>query len=116
MTDLFDAKTDAALDGESAKKAPGTRQKSAHGHCTGMENASVSHIVRERLTALGLAQIPPGALAILIRKLEGQVRNFAAKTITPRAAARAVLASAQVQAAPTESTAGGRATEPAPNP
>lgn len=116
MTDLFDSKTDAARDGEPVKKAPGTRQKSAHGHCSEMENASISHIVRERLTALGLAQIPPGALAILIRKLEGQVRNFAAKTITPRAAARAVLASAQVKAVPTGSINGGTATEPTPNP
>lgn len=81
-----------------------------------MENLSVSHIVRERLAALDLAQIPPRALAILAQKLEGHLRRIAAKTITPRAAARAVLASAQVQAAPTESTAGGRATEPAPNP
>lgn len=81
-----------------------------------MERASVSHIVRDRLAVLGLAQIPPGALAILIQKLEGQVRNFAAKTITPRAAARAVLASAQVKAAPAGSLKGGRATEPAPIP
>jgi len=103
VRDLFHAKTDAALDGETAKKAPGTRQKSAHGHSSGMDNASVSQIVRERLAALGLAQIPPGALAILTRKLEGQLRNFAAKSITPRAVARAVLSSAQARASTTES-------------
>ncbi len=81
-----------------------------------MEHPSVSYIVRERLTALGLAQIPPRALAILAQKLEEHLRRIAAKTITPRAAARALLASAQVKAAPTGSINGGRATEPAPNP
>jgi hypothetical protein len=67
-----------------------------------MEHSSVSHIVRERLAVLDLAQIPPGALAILIRKLEGQLRKFAEKSITPRAVARAVLSSAQVRASKSE--------------
>ncbi len=102
MRDLFDSKTDAALDSEPAKKASGTRQKSAHGHSSGMDNTSVSHIVRERLAALGLAPIPPGALEILSRKLAGQLRNLAAKSITPRAVARAVLFSAQSNTAKTD--------------
>jgi hypothetical protein len=76
-----------------------TRQKTPHGHYRGMENASVSQIVRERLAALSLNQIPPRAIAILSQKLEGQLRNFAAKSITPRAVARAVLSSAQSKAA-----------------
>lgn len=109
---LFDRETDR----ETAEKRSRPRQKSPHGHHNEMENTSVSEVVLERLASLGLAQIPPGALAILAQKLEGHLRRIASKTITPRATARAVLASAQPSAAATESTTGGRATEPTPNP
>jgi hypothetical protein len=78
-----------------------------------MESSSISHIVRERLAALNLTQIPPRALAILSRKLEGQLRRIAEKTITPRATARAVLASAQTHEPAINSKLEQRATEPA---
>jgi hypothetical protein len=102
VTDLFHSKTGATSGAEPVNKAPGTRQKPPHGHYSGMEHSSVSHIVRERLAALGLAQIPPGALEILSRKLAGHLRNLAAKSITPRAVARAVLFSAQSNTAKTD--------------
>lgn len=74
-----------------------------------MEHVSIPLIVRERLAALGLAQLPPAALAILADKLTAQVRTLAGRTISARAVARAVLAAAAAtntgsQPAPKEAT------------
>jgi len=57
---------------------------------------SILRITRERLTTLGLAQIPPAAVEILTAKLAAQLRIQASKVITPRAVARAILAAATV--------------------
>jgi len=62
----------------------------------GMEQITIPRIVRERLAALGLSQLPPAAVTHLVAKLAAQVRTQAARSITPRAVARAVLASAPV--------------------
>lgn len=53
---------------------------------------SITKIVRERLATLGLSQIPTGALALLAQKLSLHTQNQALRSITPRAVARAILA------------------------
>lgn len=116
MTSSIRPQAAGLLDGKTEKKGGSPRQNPPHGHHNGMENSSISHIVRERLAALNLAQIPPRALAILSRKLEGHLRRIAEKTITPRATARAVLASAQTHETAIGSDFGREATEPTPNP
>ena len=69
--------------------APG--QSSVNKVAAKMEH-SILKIVRERLTALGLAQIPPSAVSVLASKLAHQAREQAVRSITPRAVARAILA------------------------
>ncbi len=116
MKTISRVERDDLFDGKSEKKAGSPRQNPSHRHHSRMENASVPQIVRERLAALNLNQIPPRALAILSRKLEGHLRRIAEKTITPRATARAVLAAAHAQETAIERNFGGGSTEPTANP
>lgn len=59
-----------------------------------MEHSSVLRITRERLSELGLAQIPQPAITFLVAKLATQVRGMAARSITTRTVARAILTTA----------------------
>ena len=68
-----------------------------------MEN-SILRIVRERLTSLGLAQLPPSAVAFLAEKLASQAEAQALRSITPRSVARAILATTTTKKNGTPST------------
>lgn len=57
---------------------------------------SIRHIVREQLASIGLSKLPASAVAVLASKLAAQARSQAAHSITPRAAARALLSAACV--------------------
>lgn len=59
-----------------------------------MEQSSVLRITRERLAELGLAHIPQPAIAFLAAKLAAQVRGMAARSLTTRTVARAILSTA----------------------
>lgn len=59
---------------------------------TPRQELSILRIVQERLTTLGLAQLPPAAITFLAGNLASQVRIQAARTITARSVARAILA------------------------
>ena len=55
---------------------------------------SISHVVKQRLSELDLAQIPSGAIEILTERLVSKVAPLARRVITAKTVSKAVLASA----------------------
>lgn len=77
-----------------------------------MSSQTILGIVKEHLLRLDLSQIPKPAEALLAEKLLSRTRDFASRSITPKAVARAILRSVGAGTAPAQRLVRQEATEP----